>query len=256
MKKFYYILLLSLLVIIIFTFGFLFKKERVAIIGAMDVEIEDILNDLSEKQYKHQNDYNIITGNVGKYKIVLIKSGVGKVNAASTTQYIIDTYKPKFIINTGVAGSLSSDLKVGDVVIAEKMVQHDFDVTAFGSPKGYMDNGVEPDKPTIYYSDKKLIDNFTEKTNKNLKKGTIATGDIFVTDKNLKNNIKKEFNADVIDMESAAIVQTAKRNNIPVLVLRTISDENDGSEKDYNQNKQNTAQQSALLVLDFLKSYK
>lgn len=85
-----------------------------------------------------------------------------------------------------------------------------------------MDNGIEPDKPTIYHSDKLLISKFRKYNS--LKLGTIATGDIFVADTKLKHSIKKEFGADAIDMESASIAQTAERNHIPVIVLRTISD--------------------------------
>jgi len=194
-------------------------KETVAVICAMDVEIEEISNNLCNAKIKQINDFNIIRGNIGKYNIILSKSGVGKVSAATTTQFIIDKYKPDYIINIGIAGSLSPELKAGDTVIADKMVQHDFDVTAFGNPKGYMDNGIEPNKTTIYYSDKNLIKNFTK--DKTLITGTIATGYIFVADTKLKQSIKKEFDADIVDMESAAIAQTAQRNNIPVIVIKT-----------------------------------
>ena len=222
----------------------------------MDVEAEEILDALSGKIYKHQKDFIVTIGNLGKYEIVLAKSGVGKVNSATTTQFIIDKFKPNFIINTGIAGGLSSDLKVGDTVIAEKMIQHDFDLTAFGNPKGYMDTGIEPDKPTVYYSDKALIDKFIKKSNGSISKVTVATGDVFVVDKTQKENIKNEFGASVIDMESAAIAQTAQRNGVPVLILKTISDESDGSEKEYKENKQNTAKQAASIVIDVLKSDK
>ena len=132
------------------------------------------------------------------------------------------------------------------------MVQHDFDVTAFGNPKGYMDNGIKPDKPTFYYSDKNLINKFTK--NNYIKLGTIATGDIFVTDTKLKNNIKREFDADAIDMESAAIAQTVQRNNIPALILRTVSDGYNGTTDEYKQNKQDIAKIPALFIIKTLKS--
>ena len=230
------------------------QKESVAIIGAMDVEIEEIMANLSNINNEQQAEFKIVTGNLGKYKIILSESGVGKVASATTTQFIIDKYKPKYIINIGIAGSLSSDLKAGDTVVGEKMVQHDFDVTAFGNPKGYIDNGVEPDKPTIFYSDKKLVDKFL--ANNSLKLGTIATGDIFVTDKKLKNDIKKEFGANVIDMESAAIAQTAQKNNIPFIIIKTISDGLDGTTDEYKQNKQNIAKKPAQITVKTLKSDK
>ncbi|MGN0017723.1 MAG: 5'-methylthioadenosine/adenosylhomocysteine nucleosidase [Candidatus Gastranaerophilaceae bacterium] len=252
-KIFYSILFL---LFVFFITGYLYKnqKETVAIIGAMDVEIEEILTNLSDVKYKQQPEFKIITGNLGKYKIILSKSGVGKVSSATTTQFIIDKYKPIYIINIGIAGGLSPDLKAGDTIIAEKMVQHDFDVTAFGNPKGYIDNGIEPNKPTIFYSDKNLINKFTEDSS--LKLGTVATGDIFVTDVNLKNSIKKEFSADAIDMESAAIAQTASRNNIPVIILRTISDGLNEATTEYKQNKQTIAKKTALTTVKILESDK
>ncbi len=252
--KILYCIVFILTIFSIISYVLINKKEAVAIIGAMDVEIEEIAANLSNTDYKQQNSFEIVTGNLGKYKIVLSKSGVGKVASATTTQFIIDKYKPIYIINIGIAGSLSPELKAGDTLIGEKMVQHDFDVTAFGNPKGYIDNGIEPNKPTIFYSDKKLIDKFL--ANNTLKHGTIATGDIFVTDKKLKNNINKEFSANAIDMESAAIAQTAQRNNVPVIVLRTISDGLDGTTDEYKQNKQNIAKKPAQITVKTLKSDK
>ena len=250
-------IILFLLIVAVFVFFFISnnKKETLAVIGAMDVEVQEVLNNLSNISTCQQNDFKIITGNIGKYKIVLSKSGVGKVASAVTTQFIIDKFKPDCIICVGIAGGLSSDLHTGDTVIAEKMIQHDFDVTAFGCSKGYMSNGIEPNKPTVYYSDKNLIKNFVSKY-KNLKIGTIVTGDIFVTDLNLKRNLNKEFNADAVDMESAAIAQTAKRNNIPVIVLRTISDEINHNTNEYKQNKQSIAKIPALIVIEMFKSDK
>ena len=248
------IILFLLSIFVVLGFLYINKKETVAIIGAMDVEIEEISNNLYNIKNKQINDFNIVRGNIGKYNIILSKSGVGKVSAATTTQFIIDKYKPNYIINIGIVGSVSPELKVGDTVIAEKMVQHDFDVTAFGNPKGYMDKGLEPDKPTIYYSDKNLIKIFTK--NKTLIKCSAATGDIFVTDTKLKQSIKKEFDADIIDMESAAIAQTAQRNNIPVIVIKAVSDSIEGNTNEYMQNKQSIACKPAQTVLDVLKSNK
>lgn len=251
--KFFYSILFILIIFTIFVFLPINRKETLAIIGAMDVEVEEVLNNLSNIKSSQQNDFKIITGNIGKYKIVLSKSGIGKVASATTTQFIIDKYKPKYIINIGIAGGLSPDLNAGTTIIAEKMIQHDFDITAFGCTKGYMNTGIEPDKPTIYYSDKTLINKFTKKY-KSLKTGTIASGDIFITDIKLKHNIRKEFNADAIDMESASIAQTAKRNHTPFIILRSISDEVKDSSKEYKQNKQNIAKIPALMVVDILKS--
>ena len=136
------------------------------------------------------------------------------------------------------------------------MVQHDFDVTAFGNPKGYIDNGTEPNKPTIFNSDKKLVEEFKKglelNQNKNIKIATIATRDIFVNKENQKQAIRDEFKADAIDMESAAIAQTTRRNNVPLIVIRTISDSENNSVSEYKQNKKITAAKAALSVLSVL----
>ncbi len=254
--KYIIFFIISICIICLF-FNYTNKKETVAIIGAMDDEINEIHNNLNNTKTVQQNDFKIITGKLGKYNIVLTKSGVGKVASAVTTQFIIDKYSPVCIINTGIAGSLSDNLKAGDIIIAKDMVQHDFDVTAFGSPKGYIDNGIEPNKPTLFHSDKTLIEKFKNKFNSNrdynVMIGTIATGDVFANKEEQKNQIRNEFNADAIDMESAAIAQTTQKNNIPVIVLRTISDSENDSTSEYKQNKKSSAQKAALYILSVLE---
>ncbi len=181
------------------------------------------MSDLKEQKYA---DLKIFTGIINNRFIVLAQSGVGKVNAALNTQYIIDTYKPNIIINTGVAGGIADGLDVGDIVIGTYLVQHDFDVTVLGYAKGYMCTGKNPDKPTVFYSDKTLISEFeaAAKGSLNVHKGVIASGDTFVSDKNKKQDIKNTFNASVVEMEGAAIAQTATVNCIPFLIVRAISD--------------------------------
>ena len=250
-----YIIFCFILVIFVSFIAFnAIQKRPVAIIGAMDVEINEVLNNLTKPKTIKDNGFEITTGKLGKHKIVLSKCGVGKVNSAITTQYIIDNYHPKYIINTGIAGSLNGELKAGDLIIAHKTVQHDFDVTAFGNPRGYIDNGTEPDKPTFFHSDKNLTEKFVNNL-QNVFVGTIATGDIFVNDEGLKEQIRNDFNADATDMESAAIVQTAERNNVPVIILRTISDSENNSTDEYKQNKKSSAEQSALNIIEILKKF-
>ncbi len=251
-------LLISVFIFVVCYF-YCLEKNTVAVIGAMDAEISEISNNLTYTKTLKHDDFNIINGKLGKYNIILSKSGVGKVNSASTTQFIIDKYKPKYIINIGIAGSLTDDLHLGDIIIAKKAIQHDFDLTAFGNPKGYMDTGVEPDKPTIFYSDENLTDKFNHilKSKENrVFEGTIATGDIFVDDISQKSSIHDIFKADAIDMESASILQTAQRNNIPAIIIRIISDEKENSTNEYAKNKANIAQKLALDIISVFKAEK
>ena len=165
---------------------------------------------------------------------MVAKSGVGKVCAASCTQFLADKFNPECIINTGIAGGTSDCLSVGDVVIATELVQHDFDASDLGYAKGYMCNGIEPNKPTVYYADEKLIEAFEKSAEKcfdknKIHKGIIASGDMFVGNKAKKMQIKELFNTTAVEMEGAAIAQAAYLNNIPFLIVRAISDLADGT---------------------------
>ena len=233
------------------------NNSTIAIIGAMDCEIEtfkSLLMDIEEIDYC---DLVIFIGKYNNNKIILAKSGVGKVNAALNTQYIIDNYKPNYIINTGVAGGVGKNLNVGDIVVADKLVHHDFDVTALGYAKGYICNGIEPQKPTYFYPDKELVNDFVN-VSKTLNKdfgvhiGTIATGDTFVASVEKKDELRCLFDALATEMEGAAIAQTATRNNIPFVVMRAISDLADGSAQKSLQEVETTMANFAASVTEKL----
>ena len=131
------------------------------------------------------------------------------------------------------------------------MVQYDFDLTAFNRAKGYMSTGDNPNKPTIYNSDKNLIEKFN-KNKKNTYIATIATGDTFVNKTKQKEEIRKEFDALAVDMESASIAQTAIKNNVPVIVIRMISDTLYTSAQDYDKTEKDLANQSSKIVSSYL----
>lgn len=174
-----------------------------------------------------EKEYNIFNltfyeGKVNGIDCVLVESGVGKVNAARTTQILIDNVKVDYIFNIGVAGGVDLSLKVGDIVLGEKLVQHDFDITAFNHVKGYVPgvgDSVSSDKYLLEVS-KKVF----EKENINYKVGTIASGDIFCTESWMSEKINKKFNALCVEMEGASIAQVCFLSNIPLLVIRSISD--------------------------------
>ena len=211
------------------------QNKTLAIIGAMDCEIEKLKELMQEIQEVSHSQLTIFTGKICGFDIILAKSGVGKVNAALNTQYIIDKYTPDYIINTGVAGGIAENLQVGDIVIGETLVQHDFDATALGYARGYMCNGIEPQKPTLFYSNKELTSKFesamlqADSTEIRIHKGIIATGDTFVSSSAKKQEIKTIFNATAVEMEACAIAQTCNKNNTPCLIIRAISDLADGS---------------------------
>ncbi len=203
--------------------------KYIGIIAAMTEEVATIEKLMEDIKINNIYELTFIEGRIHNKNIVLVQCGVGKVNAARTTQILIDNYKPEYIINVGTAGGLKDNIDIGDVVIADKLVQHDFDITADGHEKGYISN-----LGKYFYSNKDLI-NRTEKIMKNLDEGfnafigTIATGDVFVQDLNVKKRIQNEFNPDCTEMEGAAIAQVCTLDNIPFIVIRAISDKPNGN---------------------------
>lgn len=212
--------------------------SKIAVLGAMECEVEEVKNYLTDLKEQIYADLKVYTGNIGNKFIVLAQTGIGKVNAALNCQYIIDTFKPDEIINIGVAGGIANDLEIGDIIIGTYLVQHDFDVSVLGCAKGYMCTGIEQDKPTKYFCSKDIAEKFKKSlvnliNSNKICEGIIASGDQFVSDKKLKEEINKTFDALAVEMEGAAIAQVATRNKIPFAVIRVISDLADGKTEEY-----------------------
>lgn len=218
----------------------------IGIIVATPEELKELKNIMTEsKEYKIFN-LDFYKGKINNKNYVLVQCGVGKVNAARTTQILIDKFDIESVINVGVAGGLEEDINIGDIVIGEKLVQHDFDITAFGHEKGYI---TEIGK--IFESDKSLIEKCKKIKIENLKiiVGTIASGDIFCTDTKMKEKIKNKFNSSCVEMEGAAIAQTAYLCNVPFLVIRAISDIPNGKNKmDYEEFAEKAAKNCAKFI--------
>ena len=203
-------------------------KDTVGIIVAMNEELYSIKEKMEQIIIKKIFDLEFLEGNINNTNCVIVKSGVGKVNAARTTQVLIDNYKLKFIINVGVAGSLNDSLDIGDIVIADSLVQHDFDITAFGREKGYItDIGKELKCDKVLIEKAKNIINKIKGFKANI--GIIASGDIFCTDIKMKEKIHSKFKADCVEMEGAAIAQVCTLDKIPFIVIRSISDKPNGN---------------------------
>ena len=220
----------------------------IGIIFAMKEELDEFLklvNNIEEKKIFDLIFYECMLDNK---KLVLVESGVGKVNAARTTQVLIDKMNVDFIFNIGVAGSVSSDVNVLDIVIGTRQVQHDFDITAFNHEKGYI-----PNVGVYISSDNKLLDIARKvKTETNIHEGVIASGDIFVTEPEMSRKIFTKFNALAVEMEGASIAQVCYLCNIPYLVIRSISDSpniNDNNKLTYEE----FLEKSSKLVSNYLK---
>lgn len=204
--------------------------KRTGIIVAMKEELEEILKIMNNINKKEIYNIQYFEGTINKTKIIIVESGVGKVNAARITQILIDKLEVEEIINVGSAGALNEELNIGDIIIADKLIQHDFDITAFKHNKGYITGVgeyIETDKILIekFKNSAYKIENRTYK----IKVGTIASGDIFCTDSKMKDKIHSKFNADCVEMEGAAIAQVCYLDKIPFIVIRSISDTPNGN---------------------------
>lgn len=202
----------------------------IGIIVAMDEECEEIQRLMTNIQTKQIYNLNFNNRKNKWEKLYTYQKRSRKVNAARTIQIMIDNFDLDMVINLGAAGAINYLLNIGDVVIANNVVQHDFDITAFGHSKGYI-TGVG-DK---IYCDKNLVTEFenliknSEERIYNIKTGIVASGDIFCTEVAMKDKINAKFNADVVDMECASVAQVCYLDNIPFASVRCISDIPNGS---------------------------
>ena len=228
--------------------------KKYGIIAAMKEEMQEIKNIMDGIEEQKIYELTFIKGTINNCDVVLVEAGIGKVNAGRVTQILIDNFEINAIINVGSAGSANDELNIGDIVIGEKLVQHDFDITAFGHPKGHISNigqFVESDK-TLIEEMKKTISEMKDREFK-IKIGTIASGDIFCTELRMKEKIRSKFDADAIEMEGAAIAQVCKLDNIPFIVIRSISDKPNGNNNiTFDQFLERASKRCAKIIKEFL----
>lgn len=228
--------------------------KKIGIVVAMQEEYDEVENIMTTKEKIEINNLIFIKGEIQNKSCVLVKSGVGKVHAARTTQVLIDKFDIEYIINVGAAGSINHMLQIGDVLIGKHVVQHDFDITAFRHSKGYITgvgDRVICDRELVKQF-AETIENIEERTY-NVKLGIVATGDIFVTEAEMRDKIRAKFGADVVDMECGAIAQVAYLNNKPFMVVRAISDVPDGKNAStFDNNLKLASRRCAILLKEFL----
>lgn len=200
------------------------KKGPVVILGALDGEISAFLKFFSLDREQKWNGFTFFSGSYSDRDIVVAKCGVGKVLAALVTQKLIDLFDPSSIILTGIAGSLNNDLEIGDILVGEDSIQHDVDATRFNFKRGEIPHTsyrfLKSD-PTLM----KLALSFKSKSN-NVLKGRILSGDQFISYRNFKDKpyLIDELRGDCVEMEGASVALVATVNQIPHLLIRTISD--------------------------------
>jgi len=220
---------------------------KIAIMGAMPEEIAPILKKV--KQYKtiEYADNQYYETNYKGVDLVIAYSKIGKVFSTLTASTMIQHFNCDRLLFSGVAGGINPELKIGDLIVANKLSQHDLDITAFGHPMGFVPGGsvfVEADKDLIALSKK-----VASELGKSVREGTIATGDQFVHDSTIKENIVKYFNADALEMEGASVAVVCKSLNIPFFILRAISDTAD---TDASFSFDEFMESSAIISADFI----
>ncbi|VDA99546.1 5'-methylthioadenosine nucleosidase @ S-adenosylhomocysteine nucleosidase [Olavius algarvensis spirochete endosymbiont] len=197
---------------------------RIAIIAAMKNELEMLVSKLEQPKISEVAGFCFHQGSLEGHQLILLLSGIGKVNAAVATSLLIDKYKPEVLVNIGVAGSFSKELKPGDIVISTEVCHHDVNVTSFGYEIGQV-----PQMPHFYFADSHLLSRAqsipSPNSNNAVKSGLTVSGDVFVQELQIADKIKYNFpNALAIEMEGAAIAQACYIFDTPFLNIRSISD--------------------------------
>ena len=230
-------------------------KVDIGIIGAMDEEVSALVGMLIKPKRERIGSVEFFVGKIFGKRVAVAKCGVGKVFAALTAEAMILNYSPKLLVNTGVGGALGAGITTTNVVIADKLCQHDMDTSAVGDPKGLI-SGINK----IYFETDERAVEILSRAAAELAitsfVGTIATGDQFVSSTSEKARIVSEFSAICCEMEGAAIAQVATVNNVPFAVVRAISDSADGeATMDFPTFLPIAAENSTKMTLSLIKDF-
>ncbi|MEN8303087.1 MAG: 5'-methylthioadenosine/adenosylhomocysteine nucleosidase [Campylobacterota bacterium] len=195
---------------------------KIAIMGAMPEEVAPILEKLGEYKTTEYANNKYYEATYKGVELIVAYSKIGKVFSTLTATTMIQHFGCDRLLFSGVAGGINPALKIGDLIVATKLSQHDLDITAFGHPMGFVPEGsvfVETDRELL-----ELSKEVAKELGKTVQEGVIATGDQFVHDEKIKENIVKHFNADALEMEGGSVAVVCDALNVPFFILRAISD--------------------------------
>lgn len=227
---------------------------NIGIIGAMNEEVEFLLRDMDFEGSEVKANMKFSLGIIHNKNVVIVTSGIGKVNAAVCTQILIDDFNVDYVINVGIAGGTTENIYPGDIVIADNLVQHDMDTSVFGDKIGQI-----PRLDTFDFKcDKKLIEHAIEAcrdiNGHNFFVGRIVSGDQFIANIDKIKWLNSEFECLACEMEGASIAQVCYLNEIPFIVIRSISDNaNNGAHMDYEKFKDIAVEHSTKILNNMLK---
>lgn len=229
--------------------------SKIGIIGAMELEVEQLKSKMTVSNIVMKAGMEFYEGTLNGASVVVVRSGIGKVNAALCVQILVDLFEVTHIINTGVAGSLNAALDIGDILISKDAIHHDMDTTIFGYQLGEV-----PQMGTREFkADERLMSlakNSCEKVNEGIHAivGRVVSGDQFISSKEVKERLIANFQGDCAEMEGASIAHGAYLNNVPFVIIRAISDKaDDSAEMDYPSFERAAAAHSAKLVEDMVQ---
>ena len=233
----------------------------IGIIGAMSIEVNGIISKMERPHERIVSSMKFTVGNISGTECVVAQCGIGKVNAAMCAQTMILCFKPDIIINTGIAGSTSDKTHIGSVVIAENVVQHDFDTTALGDEKGML---FLPEENIVFIpSDQKLREELSAVCDGlddvDYTIGNIATGDLFISTRELRSKLNTKFSALACEMEGGSIGHVCYVNHVPFCILRSISDDNSsdgGAAEEYHVFAQSAAEKAIEIITAFIAGHK
>jgi adenosylhomocysteine/aminodeoxyfutalosine nucleosidase len=225
---------------------------KLAIMGAMEEEITPLLEyftDITKNEYADNVYYEARYGNLD---VVIAYSKIGKVFSTLTAATMIQKFGCDTLLFSGVAGGINLELKIGDLIVADKLAQHDLDITAFGHPHGFVPGGkvyIETDENL-----RKIAFEVANEKNLTLLEGTIATGDQFIANEKDKDFIEKTFKADALEMEGASVAVVCDALNVPFLILRAISDAADmDAGFNFDEFLESSAKNSANFLVEIIK---
>ncbi len=227
---------------------------KYGIIGAMDLETKLLIETMQHPVETQIAGMVFYTGRLKGVEAVVVTSGVGKVNAAACAQILITHFGVDHLINTGVSGAIHHELEVGDIVISTDCMEHDFDVTGFGYKYGVIPRM----ETSVFVADEQLIKRAIEASEKEVTDhktmtGRIVSGDQFISSIERKDFILQHFDAATTEMEGAAIAHVAHLNNVPFVIIRSMSDKADGSAHvNYDEFAIIAAHHSSNIILNML----
>ena len=225
------------------------------IIGAMEIEVNRIKEQMEDVSVTDKAGMSFFEGKWNGNDVVVVRSGIGKVNAAVCAQILVDTFHADAIINTGIAGSLKNEINIGDIVLSTDAIQHDMDAQGFGYAPGVIPQMEVSD----FQADEKLIE-LAKKCcaevcpDIQVFTGRVVSGDQFISDKKKKEWLSSQFEGLCAEMEGAAIAQAAYLNHVPFLIIRAISDKaDDSATMDYPEFEAMAAENSVKLLADIVR---